>query len=143
MTQSKRTSDAPTPFPLAILVCDSVINDSLTRKTTIVGVFDTVFAAGFPSQQSLTLYARLTDAIGRYRLKVEFVHVEADQMLGQADSELEDVDDRLKIMEITLALPPVPLPVPGTYEFRVWANEKYIGRAWFRAASASKAAQHE
>ena len=63
-----------TPFPLALLLCDSVIVDERSKKKTLVGVFNRVWAKQFPTTYSpLTIYARLTDAQGRYDFRIDYV----------------------------------------------------------------------
>ena len=137
MNAMTKGDDLPTPFLLAMLVCDSVINDATTGKASIIGVFDTVWSPTFPVQQPVSLYIRMTDAAGSYKVKLQFVRLDDDAVVATVEGEFT-AEDRLRFVELSLRLPPVELRDEGKYEFRLWANERYIGRATFSAAKAGK-----
>ena len=42
---------------------------------------------------------------------------------------------RHRYTEFVLSSPPLPLPAPGEYEFRLWMNNKFISsvRVWARS----------
>lgn len=40
----------PQPVVLGLLICDHVIIEEGTRKTTLVGTFESIRAGGFPTQ---------------------------------------------------------------------------------------------
>ena len=123
-----------TPVPKALLLCDSVVVDERSKKTTLVGIFDRIFIRKFPgSHGPLTIYARLTDAEGRYELRIDYVQVKTDKLLAQAKLPALEIPDRLKEHEVIIEPPPVQIPEPGQYEFRLWANERYVGRVKFEA----------
>lgn len=132
-----KDDDLPTPFLLAMLVCDSVINDAATGKASIIGVFDTVWSPTFPTQRAVSLYIRMTDAAGSYKVKLQFVRLEKDEVLATVEGAFT-AEDRLRFVELSLGLPPVDLPAAGKYEFRLWANNRYVGRATFNAAKTGK-----
>jgi hypothetical protein len=128
-----------TPFALAILICDQVIVDEKSKKKTLVGVFDTINAVEFPANHPrVSIYARMTDAEGQYDFRIEHVQVKTDKLLFKGEILGVTVPDRLKMHELVLELQNVPLPESGEYEFRLWANDKYIGRVKFIAAEVKK-----
>ena len=120
----------PVPSILAILVCDSVIVDSQTRKQSVVGIFDNIHAAQAPFSQQLGFYARLTDAEGEYKFTLRVVHLgDEEQIVAGLETETVTVRERLEVFNLALNLPPVKFPMFGQYEFQLLANEVYIGRA--------------
>lgn len=126
-----------TPFPLALILCDSAIVDETSKKKTLVGIFDRILVERFPAtHRPLTIYARLTDAEGRYDFRVDYVQVKTDKILAQGKLAGIDIPDRLTPFEILLTPPPIPIPEPGQYEFRVWANGRYVGRVAFTVEEA-------
>ncbi len=130
---------APAPFPLALLLCDSVITDEDSKKKTLVGIFDRILVQKFPTAyRPLTIYARLIDAEGTYDFRVEYVQVKTDKILAQGSFSGIKVEDRLSPIEILLTLPSIPIPKPGQYEFRIWANKFYVGRISFIAEKISQ-----
>jgi len=56
------------PSVQAFLVCDQVIEDSVTKKKSLIGLFTHLQAMSFPFQhQQMGLYFCLTDAEGNYQ----------------------------------------------------------------------------
>ncbi|MBE9512455.1 MAG: hypothetical protein IMY77_00105 [Chloroflexi bacterium] len=136
---SELAQGASTPFPVALLLCDSVVVDERSKKKTLVGVFDNINAVSFPTTyRPITLYARLTDAEGQYSFRLDYVQVKTDQLLAKAEIPSLNIPDRLSAYEIMLEPPPIVIPEPGEYEFRLWANDRYIGRVKFRANKIEK-----
>ena len=131
-------SDSPkgasNPFPLAILICDSVYIDERSKKKVLVGIFDNINATEFPTEyKPLAIYARLIDAEGEYSFRFDYVQVKDDKLLGKASIPSVTIPDRLKVYDLVIEPPPIPLPEPGEYEFRLFANDRYIGRVKFNA----------
>lgn len=121
------------PVLVAGLICDSLSIDPSSGKKSLIGVFDQLSVAQFPTQRVFALYARLTDASGRYQLQFQFVQEATDKELARGDFEL-NAQDRTKALEIAVTMPvPMPIPEPGRYEFRILANGIYIGRIFFDA----------
>jgi hypothetical protein len=119
---------APHPRLKAMLACDRAIRDPGTRKVTLVGIFDRIGVARLPMDYApgMSIYARLTDAQGRYRLRLELVRLDDDQTIGRGEMEAA-IDDRLGTTEVTLNLKLVRFETTGIYEFRLFANDRYLG----------------
>lgn len=128
------TEGVLTPFPLALLLCDSVIVDEQSKKKTLVGVFDRVLAKQFPARhRPVTIYVRLTDAEGRYNFRIDYIQARTDKVLAQGKITGVDIPNRSRVHEIILRPLPVPIPEPGEYEFRLWANDRYVAQVKFVA----------
>ncbi len=137
MALSQGSEGAPTPVPVAFLLCDQVISDEATKKKTIVGVFDRILLGKFPGSHSpVAVYVRVVDAEGEYKLRVEYVQVASQSVLAVVDGTVH-VKDRLRAGEFFIPLPPLPIPSPGEYEFRLWMNDRYIHRVRFNAVQQS------
>jgi hypothetical protein len=120
----------PVPSVLAILVCDSVILDSLSRKQSVVGIFDNIHSIKVPCYQPVGFYARMTDAEGEYKFTIRILHLgEEEKIIGGLETERVIAKDRLGSLNLVLNLPPVPFPEFGRYEFQLFANDVFIGRA--------------
>lgn len=131
-------SDSPkgtsTPYLLAILICDSVIVDERSKKKTLVGIFDNINSREFPAvHTSLAVFARLIDAEGEYSFRIDYVQVKEDKLLVRAEIPGVTIPDRLKIHDLVIEPPGIQLPEPGEYEFRLFANDRYLGRTKFTA----------
>lgn len=128
-----QTSKGPIPVLTAMLLCDMVITDPDTGKKTLVGIFDRLTSLKFPTKRTMAVYAKLTDAQGRYVFRLQFVGIERDQVLGEVQSEVIEIADRLEPFQFALPIT-VGVERPGLYEFRLFANDTYIGRVPFWAA---------
>jgi hypothetical protein len=117
------------PYLVAMLLCDQIITEAQTNKKSLIGTFDTVFWPGQPVLIPVAVYAKLTDAEGRYQFRIDYVHAATEQRLarGSLDPPVE-ITDRLGFYELAVRMP-VPIQDIGTYEFRLLANDSYIGRA--------------
>ena len=121
--------DVPTPVPVAFLLCDQIIVEAGSGKKTIVGVFDRIGVHQFPATHSPAwLYIRVIDCEGEYKHRIEYVQVSTQKTLAQANGTATS-NNRHIYTEFVLSCPPLPLPEPGEYEFRLWLNDKFISRA--------------
>lgn len=133
MSKSEKKDGAPAPIPLAFLLCDQVITDENTKKKTLVSLFDRIWVNEFPTRhQGAALYVRLIGAEGNYNTRVEYVQVDSQDVLAETTGKMK-VQDRHAPAEFSLALPPLPIPSAGEYEFRLWIDERYIQRVSFMA----------
>jgi len=131
---SKKSQDTPTPFLKALLLCEEIIVDERSKKKTLVGIFDNINVEKFPYVHlRLMIYVRVMDAQGEYRFRIDYVQVKTDQLLGRSEIPPITIQDRLRTQELIITPPPIPIPAPGEYEFRLWANDRYVGRVSFTA----------
>lgn len=125
-------TDAPNPSIQAFLVCDSVIEDSLTKKKSLIGIFTHLQAVTFPFQHhQVGLYFCLTDAEGTYHLEIDLVYVNTDQLVCRASLPDIAIQDRLQIADFGINLPALLFPAPGRYEFRLRMNGRVIAQKDF------------
>lgn len=132
MAADERPSDI-VPVLVAMLVCDTAAVDPSTGKKSLIGIFDRVWAAKFPTQRAITVYAKLTDAQGYYRFKVRYVQASTGQTLAEAEGEAR-VADRLVSADFVLQTPQLPIPETGRYEFQLWMNDVFVGSTFLDAA---------
>ena len=125
-------TDSPNPSIQAFLVCDSVIEDSLTMKKSLIGIFTHLQAVTFPFQHhQVGLYFCLTDAEGTYHLEIDLVYVNTDQLVCRASLPDIAIQDRLQIADFGINLPALLFPAPGRYEFRLRMNGRVIAQKDF------------
>ena len=125
-------TDSPTPSIHAFLVCVSVIEDSLTKKKSLIGLFTHLQAMTFPFQHhQLGLYFCLTDAEGTYHFDIDLMHVNTDQLVCRASLPDIVIGDRLQIADFGINVPALLFPSPGRYEFRLRVNGRVIAQKDF------------
>ena len=128
-----RGQELPRPVLQAMLVCDQAIREVETNKVTLVGIIHRILGLEFPLLWSrpTTVYVRVTDAEGEYELRLELVRLEDEQMIGRVDS-TATLPDRMASREIIFNLDGGLLfERPGTYEFRLFADGRHLGRMAF------------
>jgi len=108
------------PSVQAFLVCDCVIEDSATRKKSLIGIFTHLRSASFPFQhQQLGVYFCLTDAEGTYQFEIDLFFLNTNQLVCRATLPHIDIGDRLQISDFGINIPIIVFPAPGRYEFRL------------------------
>lgn len=118
----------PHPVMQAILCADQAIREAGTNKVTLVGIFDRILGPTFPLvwNRPVFVYARITDAQGQYPIKLELVRADDEQAVGRLEGQAT-IADRLASSEMIFALPPeVTFERPGRYEFRLFANGRFV-----------------
>lgn len=120
------------PVPIAFLLCDAVITDATTGKKTLVGVFRRIWSTQFPANHpSCALYFLGGDAEGEFQISVQYVKEDTQEVLAEAKATLRN--ETRGALEFSIGLPPIPIPGPGAYEFRLFMNEQYVHRIRFDA----------
>jgi hypothetical protein len=120
------------PSVQAFLVCDHVIEDSLTKKKSLIGLFTHLQSVSFPFQhQQMGLYFCLTDAEGPYQFEIDLVYLNDEQLLCRATLPNIDIPDRLQISDFGINVPAIVFPAPGRYEFRLLMNGKLLAQKDF------------
>ena len=131
-------TDRPTPSIQAFLVCDSVIEDSLTKKKSLIGLFTHLQAMTFPFQHhQIGLYFCMTDAEGTYHFDIDLMHVNSDQLVCRASLPDIAIGDRLQIADFGINVPALRFPSPGRYEFRLRMNGRVIAQKDFSVIQVS------
>lgn len=131
-------TESPTPSIQAFLVCDSVIEDSLTKKKSLIGLFTHLQAMKFPFQHhQLGLYFCMTDAEGTYHFDIDLMHVNTDQLVCRASLPDIVIGDRLQIADFGINVPALLFPSPGRYEFRLRMDGRVIAQKDFSVIQVS------
>ena len=121
------------PLLVAALVCDVAVTDPSSGKRSLIGIFDHVRVAKFPTTRHVSLYFKIADAQGHYDFEVRYVQAGTGEILARAEGKVV-APDRLSSSDMHLQFPPLPIPTPGRYEFQVWANSMFLGSTFMDAS---------
>lgn len=115
------------PYPLAMVVCDSVHVDRGTGKYFLLGLFSTIASTDFPCQHPhLVVYTAVTDGIGTIKMRLDFVAVsDEEHPIASVEQEMQSEDPRITC-EIAFEFKGLLFPEPGEYRFRLFANEEFL-----------------
>jgi hypothetical protein len=120
------TAGRPHPTLNAMLLCDHTIREQGTGKVSLIGIFENISAARFPVvHHALSVYAKLGDAEGEYAIRLELVRLDDGHTVAQGTLRAAFAD-RLAPGELIFALENLALERPGRYEFRLYADDRYI-----------------
>ena len=124
----------PQPTLNAIIVCDYMITDRDTGKRSLLGIFTRIRGQTFPlAHPRLSVYTRLIDGQGTYAARLELVRLETMETIGEGTVDIT-IPDRLQYHEVTFTLSEIIFPEPGQYEFRLYADNAFLGQQTFAVA---------
>ena len=113
------------PTIKAFLTADALIQDR-AGKWSVIGIFDQVFAAGFPCVHPVVaIYVKMTDARGHYKVRIEF-RDSTDRILAKFEGVEFTAGDATRGVEFGLTAPYLRLEKPGRYEFQLYLNDEYV-----------------
>jgi hypothetical protein len=123
-----------------MLLCDHTIREAGTGKVSLIGVFENISAARFPVvHRALSVYAKLGDAEGEYAIRLELLRLEDGHVVAQGALRAAFAD-RMTPGELIFALDNLALDRPGRYEFRLYANDRFVAGKSFTVVQAGPAA---
>ena len=114
-----------------MLLCDLTIREHGSGKISLIGVFENISASRFPVvHRALSVYAKLTDAEGDYTIRLELVRLEDSHVVAQGSLKATFAD-RMSPGELIFNLENLGLERPGRYEFRLYAEERFVAAKTF------------
>ncbi len=118
----------PPPVLLPIIICDQVILDARTNKTSIISAFETISAPKYPARHGrLAVFCQLTNGRGKAKITLRLVDVQQeDKIMFEAAVEQEFVDIR-QIANLTFDIGGIVFPHTGEYRFQIYAGTEFLG----------------
>jgi hypothetical protein len=112
-----------------MLMCDHLHRDRSTGKHTLFGVLDAVRPTSYPgSVPGVGVYVKLTNMKGPYQLVLAWVRGDTEAELARLPMPRTiRVSDPLARVEVPVHVStPLPLPGPGRYLLRLYANGRHV-----------------
>lgn len=121
------SSEARSPYVLALVLCDAVHRDPVTGKNSLLGTFSTVTARAFPATHAaMCAYVALTDGAGRQQVELRVAPAaRADAPVAAASFDLECDDPRMTF-EVVVRLSDVVFPAAGEYRVVLACGEEVL-----------------
>jgi len=121
----------PIPIALSVNVCDQIIRDEVTKKVSLIGLFNIIHAYKFPAKHGLLhVYAALTNGHGAYQGQIQLVELSQDEVITAVGGPLQ-FQSPLQVIEINFAWPDMIIPNEGEYEFRILCDNDVVGTRKF------------
>ena len=121
------------PILKAMLLCDLTLVEEGTRKRSLVGLFDRVKAAQFPTVHgSMSIYVQFREIEGVFDFTLELYDLAEDKALHKAVVNHFKVQDKSRDCELVFNFLSVRFDHPGEYEFRIYVNDMIFGQKSFQ-----------
>lgn len=100
---------------LALVVCDTIIEDKVTGKKTLVGLFDRIHTAKIPCvHPAMNVFVSLTGGRGQYPCEVVCRHTDNETVAFSARGNVTLRDPR-QVVDLVFRLKGVRFPRADTY----------------------------
>lgn len=129
------------PIVMAMILCDQVIRDGKTGKTTVVGGFSRITAGSYPAIHSKSaIYVALTEGGGDYQGCLRLSFAETDEPIMEATGSFQ-LPGPLAVAELHFEIRALPLPKPGPYRMEFIVDGEPLMARRFLAAVRDEGAQ--
>jgi hypothetical protein len=119
-------TEKPKPIPLAMVICDTVIDDRLTGKKSLVGIFNNIAATDFPCRhQTLYVYSVLTEGIGQYEGALRCVYLQSGKTIINLTGPI-NFPNPLSTVEFIFELKSIVFEQEGVYVFELFCDNQPI-----------------
>lgn len=121
------------PKCLALMLCDTVLEDQRTHNKSLISLFNTISALKFPAIHArLSIMVSLCGGRGKVPIKVQLSSLEENKEIFSANGEAV-FNDPLGVMDLVLDLRSVQFKHPGVYAISVYCGSDLIAERRFNA----------
>lgn len=118
--------DGKSPAVLGLLVCDTVIEDSLSKKRSLIGLFDTIWTQTLPARQNFYVVMPITNVLGSIDLVLK-IETEGAPVAFEMSGTLTS-DDRNKVHDIVFDLRGTEFTKEAIYWVKVYLQDAEVCR---------------
>jgi hypothetical protein len=120
------TTQKPKPIPLTMLICDSIIDDRLSGKKSLIGIFNNIATAELPCRhQTLYVYCVLTEGMGQYEGALRCIHLESNKTIINLTGPIQ-FPNPLATVEFIFDIKNIVLEQEGIYVFELLCDNQPI-----------------
>jgi hypothetical protein len=119
-------SDKPAPIGLAIVICDQIIEDKLTGKKSLIGIFNQIGAQSFPCRHpQVCVFVSLTEGRGQCAARLRIVHDESNRVVAEVNGQIQFPDVHT-VVELNFNLVGLTFPDPGVYSIEFYCDDSLV-----------------
>ena len=109
-----------------IVPTDTIIDDVVTRKKSIIGLFNSICSNKFPFRHNeMNVFVSLTDGHGEYQTSLVCARASDEQPIFKSTG-VVDLKTPNTVVEINFALRNVEFPTKGKYTFQFYCEDKLL-----------------
>lgn len=121
-----RSCSPCTPHVLAMIICDMVIDDRISGKKSLVGLFDAIATTALPcTVNEMHIYLALTDGYGVQKIRLRCARAHNDDELFNTEQEV-GFPDPLSVVELNLGFCGCEFPEAGEYRFQLYGGQALL-----------------
>ncbi|MFA5794580.1 MAG: hypothetical protein WC980_05875 [Candidatus Brocadiia bacterium] len=119
-------TNKPKPVPLAMVICDTVIDDRLTGKKSLIGLFNNINTSVLPCRHpSMTIFCALTDGTGQYQGVLRCQHLASGKMIMELKGPIP-FPNPLATVEFHFEVRNIVFPEAGQYIFELQCDDQLV-----------------
>lgn len=119
-------NEQPSPSGLAIVVCDQIIEDKLTNKKSLIGIFNNISSATFPCRHpQVCVFVSLTEGQGNYPARLRIVNEETSESVADVNGQIQFPDIHATV-ELNFNLVGLVFPKPGLYSIEFYCEDALV-----------------
>jgi len=119
------------PIVLAIHICDEIIRDEISKKLSLIGLFNRIDATTFPaSHRSLHVYVCLTDGHKDYEGELRFVNDRDNSTILVLKGKVPFKDPR-QTVELNFEVSNLKFDEPGNFSVQFYCDGILAGERRF------------
>ncbi len=116
----------PTPSGLAIVICDQVIEDKLTNKKSLIGIFNNINATSFPCRHpQISIFVSLTEGCGECATRLRIINEETNDVVADVTGPIQFPDIH-SVIELVFNLVGLVFPMPGLYSIEFYCDDALV-----------------
>lgn len=114
------------PIAEALILCDEIINEAGTNKKSLIGTFNNIVAADFPTQHpKICVYAAMTNGQGQMSGELRCVRADDQQEIFKAAGTVQFTDPN-QVVEMSFNFRNIVFERPGIYSFELLAGDELL-----------------
>lgn len=111
------------PSALGFLIADTIIDDIVTRKKSIIGLFNSICSNHFPFRHGeMNIFVSLTDGHGEYNTTLLCARAYDERQIFSSSGKVEFMTPNT-VVEINFAIRNIEFPSPGKYTFQFYCDD--------------------
>ena len=119
-------TDKPSPTGLAIVICDQIIEDKLTGKKSLIGIFNQIGTQNFPCRHpQVCVFVSLTEGRGQSAARLRIVHDESSHVVAEVNGNIQFPDVNV-VVELNFNLVGLVFPEPCMYSIEFYCDDAII-----------------
>lgn len=114
------------PLGLSLIICDTVIADANTKKKSLIGIFNRLWAASFPCRHpEFHVFVSITGGHGKYRFVLQCVNETNGETINKLNGDLTFKSPK-QVIEADFNFRPIVFPEPGQYSFEFLCDGEMV-----------------